>query len=464
MMQEIQEADLGKLIQFLADVEKNVTLLDAGEDRPVKIQSSREALKSFCETSAVLGLGELELAGHGLASCLDRDIVPNTNPESIYVFGFAISTLIEELKNASANGDFSQVIAGDVINALEGTSSEEDEAETAQKNAKTIPAAQSLSDEDAVKEIIGSGPELQVPDFSRLERIVGAMGGRLIFDPADLGKRSFRLQFAADPTVVEKIEALLSPFDPAPKESLDTEFSRGDERIEKILDTIKDFMRAFSNGDVRTSENILLSLAEQQHQAGIYHEIGQLARELHNSVKSFAQTLDPAIKEMVEHKIPDSGNRLEHILELTEKSANTTLDHVEEMQRRNQEDHERILQLTEMLQGFHAVGENSHKRLSRCLQEVRSLSNSLVLTRDDLNIVLTAQDYQDLTGQIIQKIIALLEDIELKLVNVIRTFGVKVDGGKKAEGGGLYGPAHKRKTEALHSQDDVDSLLAGFGF
>ena len=50
--------------------------------------------------------------------------------------------------------------------------------------------------------------------------------------------------------------------------------------------------------------------------------------------------------------------------------------------------------------------------------------------RSDLDIILTAQDYQDLSGQIILKITQLLKDIEDKLVNLIRTFGVKTETSK----------------------------------
>ena len=84
--------------------------------------------------------------------------------------------------------------------------------------------------------------------------------------------------------------------------------------------------------------------------------------------------------------------------------------------------------------------------------------------RSDLDIILTAQDYQDLSGQIILKISQLLKDMELKLVDLIRTFGVKPVTSKQKASDELYGPAHAAMDNAVHSQDDVDSLLADFGF
>jgi chemotaxis regulatin CheY-phosphate phosphatase CheZ len=69
-----------------------------------------------------------------------------------------------------------------------------------------------------------------------------------------------------------------------------------------------------------------------------------------------------------------------------------------------------------------------------------------------------------LTSQIIHKITKLLKDMELKLVSLIRTFGVKTETYRQNADPGLCGPAHAAMENAVHSQDEVDSLLAEFGF
>jgi chemotaxis protein CheZ len=293
--------------------------------------------------------------------------------------------------------------------------------------------------------------------------MVRRLGGELLINP---GEKSGTFQIYFDSVTPEQVNALLFSFDPdtmvAPL------ISERNGYLEEILNTIKEFMYALSRGDLDRSEEILFLLAEHRHQAGIYDEIGAIARELHNSLKHFMSTIDSALREMVEDRIPDSGNRLEHILELTEKAATTTLNHVEAMQNRNKEEHEKLLKLEELLGKLNAIGEKSQG----CLEESHAfLENLIALTKqnhDDLITVLTAQDYQDLTGQIILKIIKILKDLEYKLVNLIRTFGVKYDKRKqppsKDEREELYGPAYEDKEGALQSQDDVDNLLAEFGF
>ena len=103
--------------------------------------------------------------------------------------------------------------------------------------------------------------------------------------------------------------------------------------VESLIAKGKELIKAFSSGDLAGAQMILLNMANQQcDSSGLYKEIGGLARGLHDSIRGFLNTLDPSLHEIVENKIPDSGNRLEHILEMTEKAAITTLDHVETMQ------------------------------------------------------------------------------------------------------------------------------------
>jgi len=275
---------------------------------------------------------------------------------------------------------------------------------------------------------------------------------------------SFQLNFPLSSNILETVEALLSPCDPAAQFA--ARLSRQDARLGSVLDTIKEFMVAFSIGDMKNSQEILLRLAEQQHQAGLYKEIGSLARDLHESLRGFMNTMDPALKELVEDRIPDSGSRLEHILRLTENAANTTLDYVEAMQVRNQDEQKKLVQVQDILGGLKAVGDAARGRMAEVQGVISDLRSFSEQTSNDLITVLTAQDYQDLTGQIILKIIDLLKEVELKLVSVIKTFGVRLEGRKQelTRTEELYGPAHEGKAEALHSQDDVDSLLAEFGF
>lgn len=149
---------------------------------------------------------------------------------------------------------------------------------------------------------------------------------------------------------------------------------------------------------------------------------------------------------------------------MTEKAAVTTLDHVEAMQEWLSNEMQQLAELRGLLGGLRAVGDSARKKLDQGAQALDAMETIISENRSDLDTILIAQDYHDLSSQIIHKITKLLKDMELRLVSLIRTFGVKTETSLQNADSELYGPAHAAVENAVHSQDEVDSLLAEFGF
>ena len=257
--------------------------------------------------------------------------------------------------------------------------------------------------------------------LQKLNELVRSWGGELSVTCDSPSKCNFSLTFTGSAESLKKIEDVLCSGDASallgPSEEA---------KLEKVLDKGREFMDAFSSGDISHAQEILLDLADQQSQPSVlYKEVGSLARGLHDSIRGFLNNLEPSLKDMVEDKLPDSGNRLEHMLEMTEKSAITTLDHVEAMQERLSSELELISSLRALIGGLSAIGDPAEKKLAQGSEALDAMESIIGQHRSDLDIILTAQDYQDLSGQIILKITQLLNDIQTKLVNLIRTFGVK---------------------------------------
>ncbi len=292
--------------------------------------------------------------------------------------------------------------------------------------------------------------------------MVRNLGGELTLSPnGKEGGGKFSVTFSGSAEALKKLDAILAGEElPSPTAAASP---MDDKTVQKLVTKGQEFMSAFSGGDILKAQDILLGLAEQT-QPGLYKEIGGLARGLHDSIRNFINTMDPTLKEMVEDKIPDSGNRLEHMLELTEKAANTTIDHVEAMQDRLRVEKDSLHRLDEIIGALKPIGDQAEKKVGEGMGVLASLKDMAAQHRTNLDAIIEAQDYQDLSGQIILKIIKLLDDIERKLVNVIQTFGVKLETGKTKTVDELYGPAHNAMEDAVHSQDEVDQLLAEFGF
>ncbi len=240
-----------------------------------------------------------------------------------------------------------------------------------------------------------------------------------------------------------------------------TEQMNNSERLElarALVDQLED-------GNEQEATRILSELASSKDR-GLFQEVGRLTRELHDSIEGFL--VDSRIPEMAEHEIPDAGKRLNYVISMTEQSANATLNAVEAS-----------LPLADELGARAGI----LARDWRCLQErevsaeeFQSLSSELsgfLLMAGDysgqlhgrLSEVLMAQDFQDLTGQVIRQVIALIQDLEEKLVQLVCISGF---GGQeqKPDRTKLEGPVISGldQGDVVDGQDDVDQLLSSLGF
>lgn len=246
----------------------------------------------------------------------------------------------------------------------------------------------------------------------------------------------------------------------------------GNSGIDKaeLLATTKDLIEKLENGDDSEIEKALDEIATFR-ESSLFQELGKLTRELHDSIRNFQ--LDDRFNDIAETEIPDAKERLEYVLTMTEQSADKTLTAVENSQ-------PKVDKLTVDLSGLEQrwtrfkkkeLNADEFRQLATDMSEFFDKSKQTTTElSSDLNTVLMAQDFQDLTGQIIRRVITLVEDVESNLVNLIRLQGDSTspapDESKKEEVGKLEGPQipGKEAEDVMASQDDVDDLLASLGF
>jgi chemotaxis protein CheZ len=226
----------------------------------------------------------------------------------------------------------------------------------------------------------------------------------------------------------------------------------------------------------------LIHELNQARDRGLYQEIGKLTRELHSAIVNFQ--IDPNMPQAEEvSQITDATERLSYVVRLTENAANRTMDLVE--------------QSTPLMNGLSTDAKALSADWARFMrrevgaEEFRELARNVegFLTRTEteshqvashLNDILLAQDFQDLTGQVIKRVTQLVTEVEsnlLKLVlmasHVDRFAGIQHDEEsilaekdpqkhvKQGEGPQIH--ADKRE-DVVSGQDDVDDLLSSLGF
>jgi chemotaxis protein CheZ len=114
---------------------------------------------------------------------------------------------------------------------------------------------------------------------------------------------------------------------------------------------------------------------------------------------------------------------------------------------------------------------NEFKQLAKSLDDFFSVNTGDAgKLKASLTNVLMAQDFQDLTSQIIKKVIKLVEEVEGNLVEIIKlTGGIEKINGKKVEKraedlAGPVVPGVNDSDSTVSGQDDVDELLSSLGF
>jgi len=204
----------------------------------------------------------------------------------------------------------------------------------------------------------------------------------------------------------------------------------------------------------------------------LFQELGKMTRDIHDSIMQFR--MDSRISDLAETDIPDAKDRLEYVITMTEKAANTAMGVIEEgspvaeklgaqagvLKAQWQKFRKRELSAEELRAMGHDVEEffdESERMMSKLLSGFTE--------------ILMAQDFQDLTGQIIRQVINLVNEIENNLVDLIKIQGEtqakedpkeKQDEASKLDGPQV--PGKETSNDVMKGQDDVDDLLASLGF
>jgi chemotaxis protein CheZ len=239
-------------------------------------------------------------------------------------------------------------------------------------------------------------------------------------------------------------------------------------QVDDRLAQARELVRCLEAGDADQADRVLNELTRLQ-EGELFLELGRLTRQLHEAINGFL--LDERLQEIAEHEIKDAAERLRYVIDMTEKSANSTLNAVEAGM-------PVVLELQEKARQIEGEWTRFRNR-ELDVEEFRRLSASLSVFLSQvgsdgetlhgrLSEVLMAQDFQDLTGQIIRKVIDLVQDVEDKLVQIIRISGAKAQMTEKAEASPIEaaGPVVPGvdKGEVVHGQDEVDDLLSSLGF
>ena len=234
------------------------------------------------------------------------------------------------------------------------------------------------------------------------------------------------------------------------------------------LKLAKELVTAIENGDDSAADEILDNIAGLR-ETQLFQEVGRLTRQLHDTMVSFS--LDSKITSITENDIPDAKERLQHVITMTEEAADKTLTAVEDLLPVSQKLNEQAGLLSEKWERFldrempFEEFKNMSTEITRHFQESKG---SLQQVQNGLNEILMAQGFQDITGQIIKRVINLVQDLEDSMVELVRISGGTGNHTQTPQDIELPGPVvpgvDDKKGDVVTDQDDVDDLLSSLGF
>lgn len=182
----------------------------------------------------------------------------------------------------------------------------------------------------------------------------------------------------------------------------------------------------------------------------LYQELGRITRNLHDTLKEIDDT---ELLQQVKHDLPDVSERLEYVMISTEEASAKTLTAAETLA-------ERLDQVNELMA---ELSSDQLQAIKPLLDDASSQVTSIMM----------AQSFQDLTGQVLNRIMIVMGAFERSLLDLISRSGhdlsavpERSESSKRENELKGIGPNVTKSSQKdnLSSQDDVDDLLGQLGF
>jgi chemotaxis protein CheZ len=196
----------------------------------------------------------------------------------------------------------------------------------------------------------------------------------------------------------------------------------------------------------------------------LVNRIGHMARQMRESMRELG--LDKGIARMTE-AIPDARERLNYVAQMTERAAERALNAVDIAQPIQ----EKLAKQASGLNKRWDVWFSSELALDEARElvvDTRSylsgVPQQVSATHAQLMEIMMAQDFQDLTGQVVKKMMEMIQDMETQLLQLLID-NTPIEKRPEENSGLLNGPSTRPgNPDAVENQHQVDDLLASLGF
>lgn len=192
----------------------------------------------------------------------------------------------------------------------------------------------------------------------------------------------------------------------------------------------------------------------------VFQQLGAITRMLHDTLQQLG--VMPRLQAAADG-LPDARSRLNYIASKTAQAAEKVLDSVDQAK----SEHQRINAETRRLAAALTADPVRAVASGAVMNFVGDVEARTQRIDQHLTDIMLAQDFHDLTGQVVAKVVTLATDLEDSLLKLLVQVvppeqRAKVD----TQMSGLQGPVvdGQGRTDVVTNQGEVDDLLASLGF
>jgi chemotaxis protein CheZ len=190
----------------------------------------------------------------------------------------------------------------------------------------------------------------------------------------------------------------------------------------------------------------------------VFHQLGMITRQLHDTLTQLG--VMPKLQTAADG-LPDARSRLNYIATKTSDAANKVLNSVDQAKI----DHAHISAETRRI--AQAIVKDPVKAVASgaVMNFVGDVEAATARIDAHLTDIMMAQDFHDLTGQVVAKVVSLATELEDSLVKLL-VQAAPPEQAQKVEASVLNGPVvnPEGRTDVVKDQAEVDDLLASLGF
>lgn len=266
-------------------------------------------------------------------------------------------------------------------------------------------------------------------------------------DSIDLQALFDSIAAGAAPTV-----PVVEPDPSGDSDDLQALFDSVSEQVEASAHAAEEPAAAFESGDATVQE-------------AVFNRIGHLARNLHDSLRELGY--DKSLEEAA-RQIPDARERLNYIAQMTEQAASKVLNACD-IAKPAQDELDAVVKALSARWDRMFANQLSVDEFKQLAADTRTFfaaaPTRIAITNTQLTEIMLAQDFQDLTGQVIKRVADMVQNFEKQLLQVLIE-SMPEDRKAAAPSGLMNGPVISAagRSDVVTSQAQVDDLLESLGF